>query len=528
AAAVALATLVVAVAARAQDSLVCGAPTSRALAAGATHSYRLSQTPGSSVVIQTSDVGGTLGLIRIRVSGPGGEIVNTCQGVAQFTAVPGPLELQVSQCSGRSDGQYTVSLNVVSDDGGNCGRPLSCGATPDGIGFALAGEVDSFLLSLNEGQAATLRLNYTDSPGAPSLRLFGPDGAEIALDGRCAGQITVDSQRPGIYTALVSACGRPVQLPYRIEFSDESCPSGPVITTFTVANAANDTLQPIGSDAAGRPVFNHSFGQGFSLVLEARAGANRHNPGVYPAPYFEGEDLQPPDMQMILSRPLGDGSAVICDTFPPDLGGVPATVPFRFEDSAPALDIIHDMGCRFLDGTGQLVARQSSLEACTRSDEGFGFGFVDRASRIQFCGLIATAWSFPLGDTIVGARIKDAAEGEFSQPREIVVRIGEPTLPSVTPTPSVKPSTATPSRTRTPARTATPTSTGATPTFSGTCAGDCNGDRQVSIADLIEVLTIVIGDMPISSCPAADADGDGMLTIGDIIAAVNSALNGCH
>ena len=331
-----------------------------------------------------------------------------------------------------------------------------------------------------------------------------------------------------------------------------------MITTFALANAANDPLQPIGSDAAGRPVFNHPFGQGFSLVLEARAGANRHNPGVYPAPYFEGEDLQPPDLQMILSRPLGDGSAVICDTFPPDLGGVPATVPFRFDDSSPALDIIHDMGCRFVDGTGQLVARQSSLEACTRSNDAFGFGFVDRGSRIQFCGLIATAWSFPLGDTIVAARIKDIEAGEFGQPREIVVRIGEPTLPSVTPTPTASPSptrtapssptatrtkkptntptwtpptilvTATATRSRTPTRTATPTATGPTPTPSGTCPGDCNGDRLVTIADLTEVLTIVIGDAPLSNCPAADADGDGTLTIGDIIAAVNSALNGCH
>ena len=127
--------------------------------------------------------------------------------------MPGPLELLVSQCNGSSDGQYTVSLNVVSDDGSNCGRPLLCGGTPDGVGFALTGEVDSFLLSLNEGAPATLRLNYTDSLGAPSLRLFDPDGAEVALEGRCAGQITIDPQRDGIYTALVSACGPPGQAP---------------------------------------------------------------------------------------------------------------------------------------------------------------------------------------------------------------------------------------------------------------------------------------------------------------------------
>src|SRR5205085_212771 len=104
----------------------------------------------------------------------------------------------------------------------------------------------------------------------------------------------------------------------------------------------------------GRPIFNHAFGQGFSLVLEARAGANRHNPGVYPAPYYAGDELIDSDMQMILSRPLGNGAAMVCDTAPPDLGGVPATVPFRFDSTPTARDIIHDFGCRFVDGSGQL------------------------------------------------------------------------------------------------------------------------------------------------------------------------------
>ena len=556
-AAVALAGLV-AVAAEAQDPLVCGAPVSRAIAAGAVHSYQVSPTPGSSVVIQTSDVGGTLGLIRIRVQGPSGMIADTCQGVAQFTAVPGPLELQVSQCNGSAAGQYTVSLNVVSDDGGNCGRPLLCGATPDGIGFAQAGEVDAFLLSLQADETTTLRVNYTDAARGPRLRMFKPDGQEMALEDACSGQFTITPPVSGLYTVLVSACGLPVKHPYRIEFGDDACPSGPVITTFRTADAANDPIDPIGYDAAGRPIFNHQFGQGFSLVLEARTGANRHNPGVYPAPYFEGEDLVPPDMQMILSRPLGNGSPVVCDTFPPDIGGVPATVPFRFDETPIELDVIHDMGCRFFDGTGQLVARQTSLEACTRSDEAFGFGFVDRGSRIQFCGLITTAWSFPLGDTVVGARIKDGEEGEFGEPREIVIRIGDAQPPTLTPTPTGTPTptrstqstptatrtrkptatatetpptirlTPTSTRTRTPSRTATPTSTGATPTPGGTCAGDCDGDHQVSIADLTVVLNIVIGDQSLTSCPPADADADGELTIGDVIAAVNNALNGCH
>ncbi|MFN8640567.1 MAG: hypothetical protein U0802_02475 [Candidatus Binatia bacterium] len=185
-----------AAAAAAQDVLSCGVPVSRALAAGATHAYQLVAAPGAAVVIQTSDVSGTLGLIRMRVTGPGGPLADTCTGIVRLTAPDGPLSLQVSQCNASNDGQYTVSLNVVSDGVGNCGRPLTCGATPDGTGFARAGEVDAYLLSL-DGQEATLRLNYTKAPGAPKLRLFDPDGQEVQLESRCAGQITLDPAKPG-------------------------------------------------------------------------------------------------------------------------------------------------------------------------------------------------------------------------------------------------------------------------------------------------------------------------------------------
>lgn len=559
----ALAVVAVAASAGAQEPLACGVPRSRALAAGAAHTYEVTGPAGATVVLQTSDVSGTLGPVRMEVSGPGGLLADTCIGIVKATLPSGPVSVRVSQCLGSRDGQYTIVLNGVSDDPGNCGVPLPCGATADGTRLAIAGEVDSFILSLTAGVPVSLRVNYTKALSAPSLRLFDPDGNEVFLEGRCGGQIAVNPTRTGIYTALVSACAAPVQQPYRIEFNDPTCPAGPVITTFGVANATNEPQSPIGYDPFGRPIFHHAFGQGFSLVLEARAGANRRNPGVYPAPYFVSGELRPPDMEMIVSRPLGNGSPVVCDTFPPLLGGVPATEPFVFGTGAAALDIVHDMGCRFVDGTGQLIARQSSLEACTRSDEGFGFGFVDRGSRLQFCGLIATSWSFPAGDTVVAARIRDNQLAEFGAPREIVLRIGDPAArtPSLTPTPTptgtpirtptasrsatpipthtrtTRPSntptetpptigvTATETRTRTPSRTRTPTRTPATPL--APCPGDCNGDRVVTIVDLTQVLNVAIGQAPLSQCPAADASGDGQVAIGDVIACVNAALNGC-
>jgi hypothetical protein len=49
----------------------------------------------------------------------------------------------------------------------------------------------------------------------------------------------------------------------------------------------------------------------------------------------------------------------------------------------------------------------------------------------------------------------------------------------------------------------------------------------VSIGELTQALTILIEGAPLAGCPAADADGNGVVTIGDIIAAVNAALNHC-
>ena len=53
------------------------------------------------------------------------------------------------------------------------------------------------------------------------------------------------------------------------------------------------------------------------------------------------------------------------------------------------------------------------------------------------------------------------------------------------------------------------------------------GQNNVSISDLIVCVNIALGQAQVSSCPAADTNNDGMVTITDIIKAVNAALSGC-
>ena len=59
------------------------------------------------------------------------------------------------------------------------------------------------------------------------------------------------------------------------------------------------------------------------------------------------------------------------------------------------------------------------------------------------------------------------------------------------------------------------------------CVGDCNGDGEVTVNELIQMVNIALGTAQVSACMAGDANGDGEITINEIIAGVNNALNGC-
>jgi hypothetical protein len=59
------------------------------------------------------------------------------------------------------------------------------------------------------------------------------------------------------------------------------------------------------------------------------------------------------------------------------------------------------------------------------------------------------------------------------------------------------------------------------------CAGDCNGDHHVALAELVRSINLVLDSAPPDSCPGSDVDGDGAVTIGELVAAVRVALNGC-
>lgn len=59
------------------------------------------------------------------------------------------------------------------------------------------------------------------------------------------------------------------------------------------------------------------------------------------------------------------------------------------------------------------------------------------------------------------------------------------------------------------------------------CAGDCDGDGEVSIAELIEVVNIALRGKTVASCSSIDRNGDGAVSIDEMVGAVGSGLAGC-
>jgi len=74
--------------------------------------------------------------------------------------------------------------------------------------------------------------------------------------------------------------------------------------------------------------------------------------------------------------------------------------------------------------------------------------------------------------------------------------------------------------------TATPTAiTTATPT-ERSCTGDCDGNRDVGVSELVRCVGIALGGS-IDVCPACDDDGDGSASIDELVRSTRNALDGC-
>jgi hypothetical protein len=157
---------------------------------------------------------------------------------------------------------------------------------------------------------------------------------------------------------------------------------------------------------------------GFIIYLEAKPGEGRRAVGTLT---FNSHPTNPnilPHFQIVASRPLGNGSAAMCDDGPPpgSIGGVPAVNPPVFGGSQAVSNAINDLSCRF--------DARSALTACTRDPFTQMEVFTGDGSTVQFCTTpgVGAELAFPVGDTILTARVLDV----FNQPgppQSIVIRV---------------------------------------------------------------------------------------------------------
>ncbi|MCX8071181.1 MAG: OmcA/MtrC family decaheme c-type cytochrome [Candidatus Binatia bacterium] len=59
------------------------------------------------------------------------------------------------------------------------------------------------------------------------------------------------------------------------------------------------------------------------------------------------------------------------------------------------------------------------------------------------------------------------------------------------------------------------------------CVSDCNGDGEVTVDEVVTAVNIALGSAAIAACPAADSNGDQTVSIEEILQAVIAVLQGC-
>lgn len=204
------------------------------------------------------------------------------------------------------------------------------------------------------------------------------------------------------------------------------------------------------------------------------------------------------------------------------LGGIVAVTAVNAIELAATVRV-GDLGSARFEAGCSLTLRAGT--AITASPNGFIGMFSGGAM-----SLTGNFNAGPLGENLAVHRPDQPApvvEGATFAP-DLVVEVDEFVAPCTFDGP-----TPTPTQTREPTPTPTPTPTVLTPTPTETrrppiaCLGDCDSDSRVTVDEIIIMVSVALGALPVSACENGDFDGGGAITVDEIVAAVNLALDGC-
>jgi hypothetical protein len=264
-----------------------------------------------------------------------------------------------------------------------------------------------------------------------------PPPAAAAPTQRVVGVYTPTPQ-PGSADAAPTLAVRPVGDPKAAAAAKRAGKDvGPIVTYAGIARADGRSVPTDGKTADGTPIYRHPVGSGFMVVIEGKPGINQVENGRSIYRYSADDPTQRPDLEIEVTRPLGDGSVAVCDARRPSIGGIPAIDPPSFAETATVSAALNDFSCRF-------ETFIESNASCTVNQYG-DFQFFNKDTKVQFCMVVARSWQFPQGDTLVSVRLRDT-DGNPGPVSRFVLRY-KPNPPAEKKPPTPMP-TATPARRR--------------------------------------------------------------------------------
>ena len=249
------------------------------------------------------------------------------------------------------------------------------------------------------------------------------DGDSYGLPGRTATPTqTAGATRTPTVPSAATATSTPTRQPTVTATAASTPLAGPVITFSGMTRADDTLLTPNEISDDGTPIYVRRAGatglaSGFVLVIEGRPGASGAPVGTST---YDMTGSSFPDLHLQATRPLGNGSIAICDDPQAAPGGVPAVFPVSFDPTPENIAAANDFACRFLDGRGGHNARTSSGDSCVSFNGTFDFAVHE--TRTQFCGFVNVPLGLHGGDTLITARLRDAA-GNWSAPAQLIVRV---------------------------------------------------------------------------------------------------------